>query len=260
MKILATGTSGLIGSQLKEAQPIYLELREKSTYPKILDESDSTLIHLSGIVGETKVNNNLRKAYSVNVTGTLTLAEHVRNYSNWRFIFVSSSHVYKPSHNFHRESDPLVPINNYGLMKQETESELISLFSQEPWRLCIARVFSVLGTGMPKGTLGWAIENLSVENPLRFSDDIRDFLTPLQIAQDLEMIAKLTFHFPILNICSGVKTRIRDACLSLRSGINSDTFHDLILEGNSSIPCIVGDRTRFEIFKSYGSEEISNAK
>lgn len=243
MKIFATGTTGLIGSSLNDIFPLKIDLLDAKTFGNF-QYANVTVIHLAGIVGEALVRSDYEKAFEVNVRGTLEFARHVLKDENSRFLYISSSHVYQNTRSRHKELDTLKPINLYGKMKLEAELGLQQIFKNEPQRLCIARVFSVLDVGMPKGTLGWAIENLNQNSPLRNCDDVRDFLTPSEIANHLLKIAKKEFKFPVVNVCSGKGRYIRDACVELRHLKGLITPEELLIGGNSEVPYIVGDNSR----------------
>ena len=242
-EIYATGSSGLIGSKLVGVNPIRLDLLDSRTFNS-LELRKSTVVHLAGIVGEETVKSDFDLAYKVNVSGTIEFARFILEKTDSRFLFVSSSHVYKASNMPHKESDEISPLNVYAGLKWEAERALRLLYRTEPKRLCIARVFSVLGPGMPIGTLGWAIENLSQDSPLNNCDDERDFLAPKEIAGYLTHLAKTDFKFPVVNICSGKSSKVGDACIKLRTSLGLQTPLELLIRGNSKIPWILGDNSR----------------
>lgn len=241
--IYATGTSGLIGSKLVDVRPLQIDLQKPVSFKTVAKEM-SCVIHLAGVVSERRVQQEFTNAYRINVTGTIKFARHILNYSDSRFVFVSSSHVYKPSGEMHSELDTIAPVNLYGLLKWEAEVALQDIFKFAPERLCIARVFSVLDIGMPYGSLGWAIENVKSSSPLRNGSDIRDFLTPRSIATHLRTIAQQEFIFPIVNVCSGRSMTIIEACMKLRNSLGLETPQEFIDAGNSAVPCIAGDNSR----------------
>jgi nucleoside-diphosphate-sugar epimerase len=244
MKVYATGTSGMIGSRLKQCLPLRLDLLNLDSFRDVKLEPKSTLIHLAGIVGENKVKANESLARLINVEGTLQLARFIKDYTSCRMLFVSSSHVYAPSSMALKENDEVKPFSLYGQHKWEGEQACIRIFSDEPERLQIARVFSVLDIGMPVGTLGWAIENLSEERPLKNCDDERDFLTPGDVATLLYELTQRHSKFQIVNVCSGTFKSVGRACVDLRERVGKDTAKQLLHPGNSNNPKIIGDRSR----------------
>lgn len=244
MNISATGTTGLIGSELQEVNPLNIDLKNPKTWGKIEIPNNSTIIHLAGIVGERNVLLDEKESFEVNVVNTIEFASFVNKQYGARFLFVSSSHVYKPSIFKHMEEDVCDPINMYGSQKHAAEKGLLELFNDRRECLCIARVFSVLGPRMPRGTLGWAAERISDSSSLKNCDDERDFLTPKEIANYLLLIAKLEFSFDVINICSGVTKKVGAACMEYRQTLGLETLPEWLEAGNSSIPCILGDNTK----------------
>ena len=256
--IYANGTTGLIGSTLEGVYNLAVDLLAPKSFSSFAPVKDSTVIHLAGVVGESQVTKNLELAYEINVEGTLEFARFIKQKTTSRFIFVSSSHVYKPSIKKHLEEDELGAVSHYAKFKILTEIQLQKLFFDEPKRLCIARVFSVLDVGMKKGTLGWAIENLNQENPLRNIDDKRDFLSPRYIGQYLTGIAHREFKFPIVNVCSGIGKSIGQACVELRAKLGLGTDPSLLISGNSEVPSIIGDNSRLKCTLSFSPTDTKN--
>lgn len=241
MFIYATGTTGYIGSHLRDSIPLIVDLSDRSSFSELKLKPKSTLIHLASIVGVQRVMEDSKLAYQVNVEGTVRLAENLRNHNDTRLIYVSTSHVYKYSGSKHSEDSETEPMSEYAKQKLEAELRLRELYADAPHKLLIARVFSILGQSMPRGTLGWAIERANLDNPIRYSDDMRDFSTAAQVAGLLEKLANKDWHNPILNVCSGVCRSVRSAGIELRKNLNLRDDENIFLPGNSSIPQNCGD-------------------
>lgn len=245
MKIYATGTSGTIGSNLEGVIPLNVDLIEDDTYSQVKHNETGSIIHLAGIVGVNAINSNISHSEKVNIEGTYQFAEFVKEHTSHRFIFVSSSHVYKSSEKRHTEFDQTEPINIYGIQKLKAEKMLISLFSDQPERLVVARVFSILGPKMKIGTLGWKIENLNNLHKLENVDDERDFLTPNEAANRLRKLAQSRLKYQLYNVCSGVSQTVREAAINLMNSLNIPINYQLFVSGNSKTPKIIGDNERF---------------
>lgn len=243
MTIYATGTSGYIGSKLKNSIPLEIELSDEKTFARCSIFSSSTVIHLAAIVGVQQVLEDPVLAQKVNVDGTLNFAEYLMKNTDSRFIFVSSSHVYKASNNRHTEISPLEPMSLYAEMKVETEKRLKETFSNEPQRLLIARVFSILGGNMPPGTLGWTIERATTEKPVKNSDDLRDFSTAEETANLLESLAVANWLSTTINVCSGTCRSVREAGRALRRELDLGDDDNVFLAGHSSVPRTCGDNS-----------------
>ena len=244
MLIYATGTSGTIGKHLIGVIPLKIDLTRSLEFYNLDLSKAQTVLHLAGIVGESNVVQNYNRAKAINLFGTLGLAEFVMKNSEARFIFISSSHVYEPSLKMHHEDSRLKPQSLYGKLKLDAEIGVKEVFSNAPERLLIARVFSVLGPNMPEGTLGWAIDHISEEKPLKFVDDERDFMNPKEIALTLCRLSNLDSEYQIINICTGLSKSVRVACKEYRKMRGLKTPEDWLIWGNSSVPRIVGDNSR----------------
>lgn len=248
MNVLATGVSGTIGRQLRgRVGELSLRLDEVSDR-LVLDLDGVAVIHLAGIVGEPRVKANLHQSRRVNVRGTRNLAHAVARSSAKRFVYVSTSHVYELPTKFERlsENAPVLPRNHYALQKLLGEEIVTEAFLNFPERLVIARVFSVLDSSQPPGTLGHTITQLASDTSrtLACSDDERDFLSPKVIANVLLQLAEIEEVHGIYNVCSGKATSVRDAARLVLGLSTYERVAERIRPGHSTSPRIVGDPRR----------------
>ena len=245
-KIYSTGTTGTIGKHLPiDVLPSTLDLSSsREIFEKLDFETQSTLIHLAGVVGPSEVLKDIEYAYSVNIKGTKYLAEEFLKKSTGVFYYISTSHVYAPSTNSISESSALAPTNIYAEQKLEAETSLQNIYAQEPHRLCIIRVFSVLDWDVAPFTLGGAIRKL-INSDLILSNcsDVRDFLTPDSIAQALYKIALARTQSRIINLCSGTGTSVGDAAKKMLYGSGFEISEDRFVWGQGSNPYNVGDNS-----------------
>ena len=145
------------------------------------------------------------------------------------------------------ETSLLEPVSNYAKQKLGAEEALQEIFSDELDRLCIVRVFSILGWGMSKFTLGGAVERV-IDNPLdevlRESLSERDFLTPCSIARILLKIANEDSANGVINLCTGKATTVMDAAIKMAKSKGVELTLDNFEMTRSSNPRIVGDNTK----------------
>lgn len=244
VRVLASGLSGIIGRNLNSSV-VDLGIRLERVVPYVGEALDnSVVLHLAALVGEDRVRRDLSHSYSINVTGAVELARVVYRSKAKRFVYVSTSHVYEQSPDAKPlyESHSVLPRSQYALQKLIAEELISDVFRDDPSRLTIARVFSVLHRSQPPGTLGFIIDGLlsNSEQRLRFADDKRDFLSPRTVASTLLSLANQPTAPPIVNICSGIAITVREAArLLLGDDIFSSVQHRLI-PGQSSSPSIVG--------------------
>lgn len=245
--IFATGSTGTIGKHLpNEIQPLninLLKIQESSEFD--LPKNNCTLIHLAGIVGELNVSKDIAQSRKINIDGTLALAVKISRLENHKFVYVSTSHVYKSSKVQLTEFSPTEPISEYANQKLKTENLLKNIIAPE--NLIIVRIFSLLDWGMPENSLGGAAQKLlNDENDfvINAADDIRDFLSPLQVAKVLYKIALSRDMSGIYNLCSGNGIKVRDAIQILFQGKKYDKIERKLISGNSRVPHIVGDNRK----------------
>lgn len=251
--LFATGRSGTIGRHLEDGvNSLSVNLAEPLEDVNLLKfESSDNLLHLAAVVGTTKVMEDKKHSREVNVNGTVRLAEAFKKKSTGKFVFISTSHVYKPSIFRLTEFSELNPPTLYAEQKLEAEFLLTKIFESEPTRLCIVRVFSVLDWEVGPLTLGAGIQKLTDRNSdylLQNADDVRDFLTPRKIASTLTRISSHPEIFGILNLCSGTGLSLEYAARFMLQSSGFEVPNERIISGNSEHPVIVGDNRRLLSF------------
>lgn len=248
-RIFATGKTGTIGKHFdNNILDLNIDLIGKSSsrYNLNLKEGD-TVIHAAGIVGNTLISKDPARAYEINVVGTKRLAEHALNSNVSKFVFISSSHVYARSTSKLNELSATDPETKYAEQKLKSEYELVEIYKSNPSKLCIVRVFSVLDWDVKDFTLGGGIKKLSIPNSdysLNNALDIRDFLTPKQIAKAIVSISTHGQLMGIVNLCSGVGIQLEVAAQIMLSSRNFKLPKDRVKRVNSRIPFLVGDNSR----------------
>jgi nucleoside-diphosphate-sugar epimerase len=245
----ATGLTGTIGRHLDpSAIAVPIDLAADSFgFSEITFPKDANLLHLAGIVGVKEVEKDVQLASRINVEGTKLLAEQFIRHSNGKFYYVSTSHVYDISDQPIVESFKLNPASIYAEQKLEAEQELQKIFSGEPERLCILRVFSVLDWDVAPFTLGGAIKRLAkgeIDFALKNTDDIRDFLTPSTIASALGMVVFSNKLNGVVNLASGVGTSVAQAAKRMLMEAGYELKPEALKQGNSSIPTLIADNSR----------------
>jgi nucleoside-diphosphate-sugar epimerase len=245
--IIASGKTGTIGRYLPNTvlseNANLADVNLLNTQLRI--PRNSVFLHLAGIVGEAKVSSDLQLSEVVNFKSIGILAEKVLESPDSKIIYVSTGHVYGGSELDISEDFPINPRSMYADQKARAEAKLIELFRHDEERLLILRVFSILDFGMPNFTLGGRIENIidgKFVGKLKFTDDIRDFLAPRQVANNLFKIASSSDLSGVYNLCSGTGTSVRDAFLRM-ANLKEDE-DDFTEKGNTETPRIVGSNLK----------------
>lgn len=249
--IYATGGSGTIGKYLSNrVTSLQVDLSDRN-FDLRMDKNAKlkSLIHLAGIVGNNRVQEDQEYSFRVNVQSTRILAEKFLEYGGDKFIYVSSSHVYAPQDYPLDENSNLEPRNLYASQKLAAELELHKVFGGAQDKLCIVRVFSVLNWGTHPFTLGGAIMNLAKDKTdykLNYGDDIRDFLTPSTIANTLEEMSTRLDLEGVFNLCSGFGISISKAATRMLDESGFQVGKDRINGGHSEVPYLVGNNSKLK--------------
>jgi UDP-glucose 4-epimerase len=243
VKLVASGLTGTIGVHLNTYNVSPLNQRLNFLTKSVNLEKGDTYFHLAGIVGPSKVKENIKLATDVNVESVKKIANLSRERGIGRFIYVSTSHVYKKSNSNLKEDDEVEPINLYAEQKLAAEEILKNIFSDSPKQLAILRVFSILGWDTKEFTLGGAVRRLSDDSSftLNNGDDVRDFLTPKQAASAIYTIGTSQSVEQTINVCTGSGISISEAARRMLSSKGDLTSFNRVKSGVSDIPRIVGN-------------------
>ena len=251
MTLYATGSTGTIGRNFPtEIVPINHRLDGTlESFLKLRFKPTDIVIHAGAAVGPAKVARSLENSFQVNVVGTRYLALTALQNNISRFVYISTCHVYKFGKDFLDENAEIEPSNHYAEQKYLGEREVLTVFKDYPEKVCIIRVFSLLGWEMPSESLGGAISRILQGEPnfqLINGDDMRDFLTPKQVAHAIAAVSENPLAAGIVNLCSGVGLRVSEAARSL---MTLDRRFDIsmlenIKSGVSENPRIVGNNAK----------------
>ena len=248
MRLLATGLSGTIGRKMdKSFEPAQVILGTTKLRDHIQKQKEpAALVHLAGIVGESKVKEDLAYSQKINVDETFLLAREVIEDFNGKFIYVSSSHIYGPSTSIVNEESSYNPQSHYATQKVLAEKKLIDYFGKDNHRLVILRVFSVLGWEVDDFTLGGLVRRVMAGSKeiISFGDDVRDFMTPTSIAGAISKIAKIDDISGIYNLSTGVGIKVSDAVRSMFEVMKIHEPYGQLIPGNSLVPYLVGDNQK----------------
>ena len=172
MRILITGSNGLIGSQLVEklttrSNEIFtidnrnnrklnnesknffkLDLTKKKDFKNIKNVKIDVVIHLAAFLGVKKTEKNELKCLHENITSTKNILDFCVLRKIKKIIFASSSEVYGDGYkNFINENFQTMPKSVYGISKVTSEAYVRAYSKKYKLNYNIIRFFNVYGPG-----------------------------------------------------------------------------------------------------------------
>ena len=131
-KIVVTGGDGRFGSVLKKTKFNYLLLfpkknklditKFKSIKNYIAKVKPFCLIHLAGLSRPMRIHEtDISKSIELNIIGTANVVRACKIF-NTKLIYFSTSYIYPGKKGGYKETDPLLPSNNYAWSKLGGES------------------------------------------------------------------------------------------------------------------------------------------
>ena len=126
-KIVITGGSGRFGSELKKIKNKYKLLfpnkrklnilNSKSIKKYLKSQKPNYIIHLAGLSRPMKIHEkHIDKSIDLNIIGTANITKACSELGI-KLIYFSTSYVYPGTKGNYKESDPLLPKNNYSWSK-----------------------------------------------------------------------------------------------------------------------------------------------
>ena len=146
-KIVVTGGSGRFGSILqkkyKSNKLLYpskkqLNILSTESVEKYLKKNNpKILIHLAGLSRPMKIHdNNISKSIDLNIIGTANIVK-VCSKLRIKLIYFSTNYVYQGKKGNYKETDPVLPINNYAWSKLGGESSVQMYKNSLILRVCM---------------------------------------------------------------------------------------------------------------------------
>ena len=131
-KIIVTGGDGRFAKELRKTKSNYNFIFRSKKQLDILSVKSIKLnlnkikpdyvLHLAGLSRPMEIHDrNINKSIDLNIIGTANLVKICNLYKK-KLIFFSTSYVYPGKKGNYKESDPLLPWNNYGWSKLGAES------------------------------------------------------------------------------------------------------------------------------------------
>ena len=131
-KILVSGGDGRFAGELKKIKSKYKFIFRNKNELNILSSKSiknnfrkfkpDCILHLAGLSRPMSIHDTMiNKSIDLNIIGTANLVKMCNSF-NKKIIFFSTSYVYPGRRGKYKETDPLLPWNNYGWSKLGAES------------------------------------------------------------------------------------------------------------------------------------------
>jgi len=207
MKILVTGSTGLVGRQVvndleelgdtvyaayHNSKPEYgIPTQMDLTNLEKISESVSKLnpdaiIHLAAITDVDVCEKEQEMAMKINAQATEILAKQAAKQKSF-FVYISTDYVFDGMQGMRKESDKTNPISFYGKSKLEGELAVMNLASS--W--CIVRTSTPFGLHPTKKSFPvWIIENLLAHKQINVIVD--QFTSPTYVPNLSKMLIEIT--------------------------------------------------------------------
>lgn len=269
-RILLTGALGFVGRHMAEAllrmgdhvvaldrgicidlpegvEPLLVDLLDPASMVDLPRHWDG-VVHLAGASIPSLFATPAPVTFNLEIT--LNLLEHLRD---TKVLLVSSCHVYAPSDQRRKESDPIVPQGRYGLSKHLIEQ--LAPHYQGQLDIRVARPFNHLGPGQrPELVVPSLLRRLAAASPSDVSPlkmagwnsvrdfiDVRDVVSAYAAILALDAPSQRTF-----NVCTGRATSIEDVVRTVLDlqGLRREAMFQGSPNSTDDIPYLVGDPTR----------------
>ena len=147
VKILVTGSEGRFAKILKRIPSkhdfIFKSKKElnilssKSIIKNLKRFKPKYILHLAGLSRPMSVHDkNIVKSINLNIIGTSNLVMVCKKY-NIKFVYFSTNYVYPGTKGNYKETDPVLPFNNYGWSKLGGESAVHMYRNSLILRICM---------------------------------------------------------------------------------------------------------------------------
>ena len=249
-KILLTGASGFVGSQilqelLKYDLEIYLIIRESSKKKIKINKKIKKIYFTKNLFKEknswfdnitknidiiihaalyVKEKNYMTSKYNLNcLNGTKKLANFCKKNKIKKFIGLGTCLEYDVSHKYLSINAPLKPKSLYAKTKTETYKYLVKCFHNSTVKFNWCRLFYLYGDNQPEKKLYTSLNsNLRKNNAviIKNGNQVRDFIHVKVAARIIvNNSLKKTYEGPI-NVCSGNGVTVKEFAIKIAKRFN----------------------------------------
>jgi dTDP-4-dehydrorhamnose reductase len=187
LKVLVTGSAGLIGQQVVKdlsklnevfssyndsmpeyGEPVRMDLRDHKEISSVFDRKNpDVVIHLGAMTDVDLCESENHSATEINAKSTETIAKECSKQNSF-LIYLSTDYVFDGNSGMYKETDTTNPIGYYGKSKLDGEISVQNSSAE----YCIARTSTPFGLHSKKKSFPiWIIENLKQKNQINVLTD-----------------------------------------------------------------------------------------
>jgi len=127
-KVLLTGGSGTLGTELKRIKPdlscpssVELDITKPVGVEEYFNKNNPDLvIHAAAYTNVLRAEEDIKKAIDINIVGTYNILKSCIS-RNIKMVFISTDYVFDGKKGDYKTSDPINPITNYAKSKAAAE-------------------------------------------------------------------------------------------------------------------------------------------
>lgn len=238
-KIGITGSSGALGSHfIKKFQKKYKFKRYKKRIQSKKDISEwikrnsdiEIFIHFAALSSINQTKKNIKLTNLINAQATINIIKLLNNLKLKKFkyfLFASTSHVYKPSHNGLSEKSKRAPISNYGKSKKIAEDFIIKNKNFFYYKVGIARIFNYYSKKHKDGFFIFDLIKKLKKNKntiyINKVNTVRDYIQLDQLCDLIDFMIVNKINKP-LNLGSGKKINLINLILDIKRKLKLKTI------------------------------------
>lgn len=163
----------------------------------IKNNNISIFIRFAGL-SKSCCEQNQKKCYRTNYEANKKIVDYIKT-KKIKFIFLSTSHIYKPTNKKIDESFEKKPINTYGKYKFKSENYIKKHLKD----FLILRVFNIYGINQPNGYFfSDIIEKIKNKQKISINNSYRDFIHVNEVSKFINFCLKKNL-IGIINLGSG---------------------------------------------------------
>lgn len=215
---------------------IYEDMRNKrALYKKLLSLTPSAAIHLAAIHMIPYCELHKQETISTNLKGTQIIFNISHRLGVKKFIFISTAAVYMPSKKPHKESDPLAPIDIYGISKLKAENYILANKNLYNGNISIIRLFNVYGKNDANSHFIPAILKQLKKSPTIFHGDLNTVRDYIYIQDVVDGVIKVLMKNVVKNIIYNLGSGEGYSGREVLNTISRIIKHDLVLKKKAAL-------------------------